>query len=108
MSRNFVILEILKSRMNRGKRPELFFFRDTHGNEVDLIIRNRRQLIPIEIKSAATFSNSFLKGINMFRQLNQNTGPDGYVLYDGDNAFEVNGTRIQNIFVYGLPELLQG
>ena len=104
---NFVILEILKSRINRGKRPELFFFRDTHGNEVDLIIRRSRRLIPVEIKSSATFANSFLKGIDMFRQLNKNTDPNGYVLYDGEKTFEVNGTRIKNIFLHGLPELLQ-
>jgi predicted AAA+ superfamily ATPase len=58
---NLVVLEILKSRLNRGKRPELFFYRDTHGNEVDLVIRQARTLIPIEIKSAATFTSDFLK-----------------------------------------------
>ncbi|MFO7965569.1 MAG: ATP-binding protein [Desulfobacterales bacterium] len=104
---NLIILEILKSRMNRGRRPELFFFRDTHGNEVDLIIRRRRHLIPVEIKSAATFSKSFLKGINLFRQLNKNTAPNGYVLYDGENAFELTEVRIQNVFIHGLPESLR-
>ena len=105
---NFIILEILKSRMNRGMRPELFFFRDTHGNEVDLIVRQKRQLIPLEIKSAATFSKNFIKGIDMFRKLYKNTDPKGYILYDGEEAFEVNGNSVLNIFKHGLPRLLQG
>jgi predicted AAA+ superfamily ATPase len=53
---NLIILEILKSRYNRGIRPELYFFRDSHGNEVDLLIREERKLLPVEIKSSATFS----------------------------------------------------
>lgn len=33
------ILEILKASLNYGKRPELFLFWDTNGNEVDLAIK---------------------------------------------------------------------
>jgi len=36
---NLLILEILKFSLNYGKRPELFFYRDTNGNEVDLVIK---------------------------------------------------------------------
>ena len=34
-------------------RPDLYFFRDAHGNEVDLLIRKSGKLLPVEIKSAA-------------------------------------------------------
>jgi len=60
---NLLILEILKIHLNAGRRPELFFYRDTHGNEVDIVLKAGRRLIPIEIKSAATFTPDFLKGI---------------------------------------------
>lgn len=98
---NLVILEILKSRYNRGIRPDLYFFRDTNGNEVDLIIRQHRQLIPVEIKSAETFTRSFLKGIETFRTLAGDVCGQGYVLYDGAKAFNLNGTAVENILIHG-------
>lgn len=55
---NLVIADIVKSALNRGIRPEVYFFRDSHGNEIDLIIREKGMLSPVEIKSAATFQPS--------------------------------------------------
>jgi uncharacterized protein len=100
---NLVILEILKSFYNRGQRPELFFYRDTHGNEVDLLIRRQRQITPIEIKSSATFTGEFLKGIKQFRKLTPKQSQPGYVLYNGASQHQVDGIVIQNMLVNGLP-----
>ncbi|MBL0714912.1 MAG: ATP-binding protein [Desulfosarcina sp.] len=93
---NLFILEIFKSRLNQGKRPELFFYRDTHGHEVDLLIREGRRLIPVEIKSAATFTPNFLKGIEQFRKVAADRCSDGYVLYNGQKEFTLKKTRIFN------------
>jgi predicted AAA+ superfamily ATPase len=93
---NFVILEFLKARMNRGMRPELYFFRDTHGNEVDLVLREGNTLIPVEIKSAATFTRDFLKGIERFRSVIGKRATGGLVLYDGRERFTVQGTEVVN------------
>ena len=102
---NFVILEILKSQYNLGKRPQLYFYRDTHGNEVDLIIKKQRQLIPVEIKSSATFTKSFLKGIDRFRDLVKDRCRNGYVLYNGDDSYQLNNIFIQNILIDGITPL---
>ena len=93
---NLIILEILKSRYNRGIRPELYFFRDSHGNEVDLLIREERKLLPVEIKSSATFSPDFLKGIKMFNNLVGTRGEHGMVLYNGEQTLNVHGVRVFN------------
>ncbi len=97
---NFIILEILKAQYNQGRRPELFFYRDTHGNEVDLIIKQQRQLIPIEIKSSATFTKDFLKGIKKFKNLTGDRCLHGYVLYNGKEQFSLDNTDIQNILIH--------
>jgi len=93
---NLVILEILKERLNHGLRPDLFFYRDTHGNEVDLVVRTGRRLMPVEIKSAATFTEDYLKGIENFRKTVGSRAVAGAVIYNGDQRFEVTGTRIFN------------
>ena len=98
---NFVILEILKSLYNQGRRPELFFYRDTHGNEVDLVIKQQRQLIPVEIKSSATFSNEFLKGLKQFNKLTKQKSHNGYVLYNGEKCFHLHDVSIRNMLVHG-------
>lgn len=103
---NLVILEFLKARINRGKRPELYFYRDTHGNEVDLVLRREGNLIPIEIKSAATFTPDFLKGIERFRSTMPRRLSEGFVLYDGQERLMVKGIKILNPIAHGPVENL--
>lgn len=49
----FVVSEIIKSYLNAGKRPPLFYYRDSDQKEIDLIIENDGNLQPIEIKKTA-------------------------------------------------------
>ena len=93
---NLVIADIVKAALNRGIRPEIYFFRDSHGNEVDLLIRDKGALTPVEIKSAATFSTGFLKQLEWFRTLNLGRILPGVVLYNGDQSFNVRGVRVLN------------
>jgi predicted AAA+ superfamily ATPase len=97
---NLLILEILKSCLNYGKRPELYFYRDTNGNEVDLIIKSARNLIPFEIKSAVTFTPDFLKGIEHFRKIAEDRCSNGYVLYNGHEQFTLKGIRVFNPLIH--------
>lgn len=99
---NLVILEILKSFYNKGQRPDLFFYRDTHGNEVDLLVRDKRQLIPIEIKSSETFTISFLKGIQKFKEVCNVPCPSSYVFYNGETSHQIHETVVKNILIHGL------
>lgn len=60
---NFVVMEALKNRYNQGKESNLYFYRDSNGNEVDLIIKNRETLSGIEVKSSMTYNSQFEKGL---------------------------------------------
>ncbi|OPY00183.1 MAG: hypothetical protein A4E60_02444 [Syntrophorhabdus sp. PtaB.Bin047] len=93
---NLVISDIIKSALNRGIRPEVYFYRDSHGNEVDLIIKEGGRLTPVEIKSSETFSPGFLKGLNRFGDLRIDRVNPGVLLYNGDQQFNVHGVRIFN------------
>ena len=98
---NWMIVEILKARLNRGLRPDLYFYRDSHGNEVDLIVREAGRLYPVEIKSARTFTPEFLQGIDSFTQAAGRRAGAGTVFYDGDSAFTVKGIRVLNYLRHG-------
>jgi hypothetical protein len=98
---NFIILEVLKNRLNRGLRSELFFYRDSHGNEVDLLIRDGRALIPVEIKSAQTFTPEFVKGIRSFRGAVGDRCAPGFVIYNGKQEHLYKDTRVLNPLLHG-------
>jgi uncharacterized protein len=93
---NFVIAEIVKGALNKGIRPELYFFRDAHGNEVDLLIREEGTLMPVEIKSAETSSPDFIKGLERFKALRIKKVAAGAALYNGEQKFNIRGVRIFN------------
>ncbi|PKQ27589.1 MAG: AAA family ATPase [Candidatus Anoxymicrobium japonicum] len=93
---NFVIADIMKAALNRGIRPEIYFFRDSHGNEVDLLIREKGVITPVEIKSAATFSTDFVKGLEQFHALRIKRVAAGAVLYNGEQTFSISGVRVLN------------
>jgi predicted AAA+ superfamily ATPase len=78
---NMVVLEFVKNRFNQAKSNNLFFWRDSVGNEVDVIIENGISLIPIEIKSGQTIHADYLKGIHYWNKLTQQT--TGFVVYGG-------------------------
>ncbi|MCA9427568.1 MAG: ATP-binding protein [Candidatus Omnitrophica bacterium] len=93
---NLVIMEILKVLTNRGQRPDLHFYRDAQGIEVDLIVNEDRTLYPIEIKSAKTFTPGIAKGIERFKSLLPDRVGNGTVFYDGDRDFDFKGNRVRN------------
>lgn len=62
---NFVVIEILKNFLNNGKKPSLFFYRDTEQKEIDLIIEQNQQLFPIEIKLTASPNKAMVKNFSI-------------------------------------------
>ena len=79
---NHVINEIVKHDLNRNRTAQLYFFRDSNGNEVDLLYGRGPNLVPIEIKSGQTISNNWFKGIDHFARHFPTTG--GAVIYAGE------------------------
>lgn len=100
---NMVVIEALKARLNAGKEPGLYFYRDNKGNEVDLLFRQNRQLIPIEIKSAMTFNPEFAKGIAQFQKI-ASSAQKGHIIYAGNltpeltHASVLHFTDVDHIF----------
>lgn len=89
---NLVVIEALKERFNQGKKANLYFFRDSNGNEVDLLLEEGRRLIPFEIKSAQTFSSHLTKNIKKFRDISRQV-EDAYLIYNGDNRTMSEGIK---------------
>ena len=78
---NLVVNELLKNRFNKAQRSNLYYLRDSTGNEIDVVIAEMMTLKAIEIKSGATFSGGYFKNLYFWKKLTNSQ--DGRVLYDG-------------------------
>ena len=90
---NMVVIEALKARYNSGCDADMYFFRDQSGFEVDLVKSEHRQLTPIEIKAARTFSPDFISALKKFSALSDRV-TDGAVIYAGDQEQKYKGCRL--------------
>lgn len=79
---NFIISEIIKNRKNKEQFGEVYFYRDSTGNEVDVLIENEGSLIPIEIKSAVKIQKEHHKNLKWFQKVFRQEG--GILLYAGN------------------------
>lgn len=96
-----VVTELLKYRFNLGETDNLYFFRDSKGNEVDIIMEYGTQLLPIEIKSGTTITTDFFKGLNYFRKLAEDRVENACLIYGGREK------RLQeNTSIYGWKSLV--
>jgi len=64
----FVISEIIKSYLFRGKAAPIYYFRDKEKHEIDLIIEKDGKCHPIEIKIASLIQKKHLSNIKYFRK----------------------------------------
>lgn len=89
---NLIVMEVIKHFAHQGSRANVFFFRDSNGQEVDLIIDYGMKQIPIEIKSSGTFNQNFLNGITYWQKLTakskETTKQPGFIIYSGKQAYQ--------------------
>ena len=92
---NLVILERMKRAYNNGTRPNLYFYRDSKGVEVDLVEYTGRKLFPTEIKSSATFNPSFCKNLSIFAERYSDVCGQPSVVYAGSESFTFKGVSFK-------------
>ncbi|MFH1561418.1 MAG: DUF4143 domain-containing protein [Patescibacteria group bacterium] len=90
---NFIVSEFKKEISATNKSVNIYFYRDNHGNEIDLIIDTGTGLVPIEIKSSATYNSSFFTGFEYWKKyIDKHT--QGYVVYGGKNTQKVQNNNL--------------
>ncbi len=91
---NMVIMNFLKEAYNRGINGGFYFYRDSNGNEVDLLVKKGSQYSCYEIKSASTFHPDFTKGLQNFRKNYPELIKDSFVIYTGTPMPTLDGIAI--------------
>lgn len=93
---NFVVTEALKHRYNAGKDSNLYFYRDSNCNEIDLLLRRASGFSAIEVKSAMTYNPEFAKVLKSVDKWMPGMISDRTVLYAGSFENTVGDINILN------------
>lgn len=104
---NMVISEIKKHFYHKGHTPNLYYWRDSNGVEIDCIIeKSPDNITSLEIKAGETFTKDYLKSITRFEKLsNTNLENDKFLIYNGHEERTVNGIKL--LSWNSLPNIIQ-
>lgn len=75
----WAVSEIYKSYLNAGKKPPLYFYRDSNKKEIDLIIYQNGTVYPIEIKKSSCPKNA-VKNFSVLSPIEKTTIGTGAVI----------------------------
>ncbi len=90
---NWVIAEYMKHFYNLGEEAPLYFWRDQHGHEVDLVIDQGSFLELIEIKAGQTFKKEFMKNIDWLNKLQHRD--EGKCIYGGTKLIKTKNILVE-------------
>lgn len=82
---SFIISELHKIIFNRRLNKKVYFFRDSHGNEIDALIEFPGQIKTIEIKSGKTIIPDFFKSFGYFDKLFSELKTHNFLVYGGND-----------------------
>lgn len=86
-----VLMEIVKTRLNRGEEPEVYFWRTSTGDEVDFLVKDGDRLTPIEVKLSATPRPVMGDSMRRLRDLLGDLVRPGQVVYPGNLRLPLGG-----------------
>lgn len=101
---NLVVMEAVKYRMNAGKEGGVFFYRDSNGNEVDVLLKEEGEITALEVKSSMTYNTEFEKSLKKITEWIKTPVKRRAVVYAGDfenNAGEIEIVNYKNLHLSG-------
>ena len=90
----YVITELLKQRFNAGQPGDLYFWRDSTGNEVDVLIETAQGLQAVEIKSGSTFASDWTSSLKKWKQFAGDEAIQPSLVYGGTASYARDGVQV--------------
>lgn len=100
---SWVVAETLKHRFNLGLPADLYFWRDNHGTEVDLVFEHARLLHAVEIKAGATFAPDWLHACQRWQRYAGAAAAAPVLVYGGRDSYAINGVQVMAWHRMGSP-----
>jgi predicted AAA+ superfamily ATPase len=106
---NYVVMEVIKHRYNRGLLNGVYFYRDSNQNEVDILLKEEGEITAIEVKSSMTYHTSFEADISHLSDWIKTPVVKKMVVYTGDFENTTSDIKVLNYrhLQHHLPSPLQ-
>jgi predicted AAA+ superfamily ATPase len=88
----YVVSEIIKSYHNAGKQLPLYYYRDTDGKEIDLILEYDGTVYPIEIKKTGNPGKDAIKNFGVLHNSGKTVG-EGSVICMYNKVHPIDGNN---------------
>lgn len=92
---SWVVSETLKHRFNQALPADIYFWRDNHGVEVDLVFEHAGKLHAVEIKSGATFTADWVPACQRWQRYAGAVAADPVLVYGGQDSYSVQGVQVR-------------
>jgi predicted AAA+ superfamily ATPase len=91
---SWILSELLKNYYHTGQQPHLYYYRDSHQNEIDIIIDHGQTATAVEIKSAQTINSEFFKSLEYWRKITDHPTSPAALIYGGDRQHTYKGFTV--------------
>jgi uncharacterized protein len=93
---NWVLLEALKHRFNQGQTAPVYFWRDNHGTEIDLLFEYAGLLHAVEIKSGTSFASDWPHACDKFLGYAGAEAAKPTIVYGGNDSFDLTPCHVMS------------
>ena len=92
---NLVISEILKNQCHSGKRPSVYYWRESNGVEIDCIIeQGNNEILALEIKGGQTFTKDYMKNLRNFAKNEAGFKINKAIVYAGEQSTNIKDVQL--------------
>ena len=91
---NFIISDFLKLINNLNLNKEIYYWRDSVGHEIDMLIDSVEGIKVFEIKSSMTINKAFFKNINYLKKINNDIPIFPFIIYGSDDNYIYNEMQV--------------
>lgn len=93
---NMIVMDVIKHRFNQGREGGVYFYRDSNGNEVDIILKQEGEITAMEVKSSMTYDTSFESSLRALPSWIGTPVREKAVIYNGDFQNEQGVVKVIN------------
>lgn len=93
---NLIIANIFKTNYHKNLLKSYWFWRDSKGNEIDLLSKSGNNFDIFEVKSTETVLPKLFKGMKYFEEITNGKINNKTLIYGGDENYKMSGYKISS------------
>lgn len=91
---SWVVSEVMKARANRGEAGGMFFYRDQHGAEADLVLETPTGFVVVEVKAGETVTRGLIAPLTRVTKVLSALRPTRAVVVYGGSEVQERGETL--------------